>query len=75
MAKCDRDRSLFIGKQGQISFDRYDLTARALSKLSRGFDRDINDVQAMYEQKLFSLKELQDCLEAIAPESILVSCS
>lgn len=46
------------------------LTAQALSKLSRGFDRDIKDVQAMYKQKLFSLRELRDCFEAIAPELI-----
>ncbi|HBB33014.1 MAG TPA: hypothetical protein DDZ80_31385 [Cyanobacteria bacterium UBA8803] len=61
---------MFIGKQGQISFYHYDFTAQALSKLSRGFERDLNDVQAMYEQKLFSLEELQDCFEAIAPELI-----
>ena len=65
-----RERSVFIGKRGQISFYHYDFTAQALSKLSRGFDRDLNDVQAMYEQKLFSLKELRDCFEAIAPELI-----
>ncbi|MEG3899369.1 MULTISPECIES: DUF6036 family nucleotidyltransferase [unclassified Microcoleus] len=65
-----RDRSIFIGKHGQISFYHYDFTAQALSKLSRGFDRDIKDVQAMYEQKLFSLEELHDNFEAIAPELI-----
>lgn len=65
-----RDRSVFIGKRGQISFYHYDFTAQALSKLSRGFDRDINDVQAMYEQKLFSSSELRNCFEAIAPELI-----
>ena len=65
-----RDRSVFIGKQGKISFYHYDFTAQALAKLSRGFDRDLKDVQAMYEQKLFSLTELQDCFEAIAPELI-----
>lgn len=65
-----RERSVFIGKQGKISFYHYDFTAQALSKLSRGYDRDINDVQAMYEQKLFSLSELRDCFEAIAPELI-----
>jgi hypothetical protein len=65
-----RARSVFIGKQGKISFYHYDFTAQALSKLSRGFDRDINDVQAMYEQRLFSLSELRDCFEAIAPELI-----
>ncbi|WP_347566134.1 hypothetical protein [Scytonema sp. UIC 10036] len=63
-----RDRNVFIGKQGKISFYHYDFTAQALSKLSRGFDRDRDDVQAMYEQRLFSLRELRDCFEAIAPE-------
>ena len=65
-----RDRSVFIGKQGQISFYHYDFTAQALSKLSRGFDRDIKDIRAMYQQKLFSLRDLHDCFEAIAPELI-----
>ena len=65
-----RDRSVFISKQGKISFYHYDFTAQALSKLSRGFERDINDAQAMYEQKLFSLRHLHDCFEAIAPELI-----
>ncbi len=65
-----RDRSVFIGKHGQISFYHYDFTAQALSKLSRGFDRDLTDVQAMYEQRLFSLGELRDCFETIAPEFI-----
>lgn len=65
-----RDRSIFISKKGQISFYHYDFIAQALSKLSRGFDRDIKDVEAMYEQRLFSLRELQDCFEAIAPDLI-----
>ena len=65
-----RDRSVFICTQGQISFYHYDFTAQALSKLSRGFDRDIKDVRAMYEQRLFVLKELRDCFEAISPELI-----
>jgi hypothetical protein len=65
-----RDRSIFIGNHGQISFYHYDFTAQALSKLSRGFDRDIKDVKAMYEQKLFSLSKLRDCFEAIIPELI-----
>jgi hypothetical protein len=65
-----RDRSVFIGKRGQISFYHYDFTAQALAKLSRGFDRDIRDVEAMYDRKLFSLTKLGDCFEAIAPEII-----
>jgi hypothetical protein len=65
-----RDRSIFIGKYGQISFYHYDFTAQALSKLSRSFDRDIKDVEAMYTQKLFSLEQLQDSFEAILPDLI-----
>ena len=34
------------------------------------YNRDIDDVLAMYEQKLFSLEKLRDCFEAIAPELI-----
>lgn len=65
-----RDRSLFIGKRGQISFYHYDFTAQALSKLSRGYDRDLNDVLAMYSQGLFLLEDLRDCFGAIKSELI-----
>lgn len=65
-----RDRSIFIRQQGEISFYHYDFTAQALAKLSRGYNRDMNDVQAMYKQKLFSLEELRGCFEAIEPELI-----
>ena len=65
-----RDRSVFIAKRGAISFYHYDFTAQALSKLSRGYERDISDVESMYEQALFSLDELQRNFEAIAPDLI-----
>jgi hypothetical protein len=65
-----RDRSVFIGRYGEISFYHYDFTAQALSKISRGYNRDIDDVLSMYEQKLFTLEKLRDCFEAIAPELI-----
>jgi hypothetical protein len=65
-----RDRSVFIKRQGNISFYHYDFTAQALAKLSRGYDRDTSDVQAMYAQKLFSLEELRHCFDAIEPELI-----
>lgn len=55
---------------GQISFYHYDFTAQALSKISGGFERDINDVQAMYEQQLFSVQTLRSGFEAIKPELI-----
>lgn len=65
-----RDRSVFIDKRGQISFYHYDFTAQALSKLSRAYDRDLNDVLSMYDKQLFSLDNLSDSFEAIEPELI-----
>ncbi|MBW4678184.1 MAG: hypothetical protein KME52_30645 [Desmonostoc geniculatum HA4340-LM1] len=65
-----RNRSIFIGREGAVSFYHYDFTSQAISKLSRGYNRDIDDVRAMYEQKLFSLEELRDCFRAIEPELI-----
>jgi hypothetical protein len=65
-----RDRSVFIKREGAISFYHYDFTAQALSKLSRGYNRDMDDVRAMYQQKLFSLEELHDCFKVIEPELI-----
>ena len=65
-----RNRSVFIGRRGQIDFYHYDFTAQALSKLSRGYDRDLKDVRAMYEQRLFSLDDLRNCFEAIESELI-----
>lgn len=65
-----RDRSIFIGRYGEISFYHYDFTAQALAKISRGYNRDIDDVQAMYDQKLFSLEKLRDCFESISSELI-----
>jgi hypothetical protein len=55
---------------GRISFYHYDFTAQALAKLSRGYNRDMDDVQAMYEQKLFTLAALREGFEAIAPDLI-----
>jgi hypothetical protein len=65
-----RDRSIFIGRHGEIWFYHYDFTSQALSKMSRGYNRDIDDVLAMYKHELFSLDKLRDCFDAIAPELI-----
>jgi len=63
-----QSRSVFIGREGKLSFYHYDFTAQALSKLSRGYKRDISDAQAMYKQKLFSIDKLRECFAAIEPE-------
>jgi hypothetical protein len=65
-----RDRSVFIAREGEISFYHYDFTSQALAKLSRGYNRDIDDVRAMYKRKLFTVEKLSDCFDAIASELI-----
>ena len=65
-----QSRSVYIGKKGQVYFYHYDFTAQAMSKLSRGYRRDIDDVKEMFKQGLFSLETLSNSLDAIEPELI-----
>lgn len=65
-----QSRSIFIGRFGEISFYHYDFISQAISKLSRGYNRDIDDVQAMFKQKLFDVEDLRNCFNAIEPELI-----
>lgn len=47
-----QDRSRFIAREGRIDFFHYDFCAQALSKILRGQDRDLGDVEAMIEREL-----------------------
>jgi hypothetical protein len=58
-----RDRSRFIARHGEIDFFHYDLRAQALSKLARGYERDLGDVRAMLDRGLTSAAEIRDGLE------------
>ncbi len=62
-----RERSTFIARHGEVEFFHYDFRAQALSKLARGFERDLADVRAMLERGLVSKPELADALEQIRP--------
>jgi len=63
-----QSRSTFIEKHGQVEFFHYDFRAQALSKLARGFDRDVGDVRAMLARQLVSREELNEALDAIRPD-------
>lgn len=63
-----RDRSRFIAQEGSLTVREFDFYAQALSKLERGFDQDLDDVQAMLERELVSVSELERLLDAIAGE-------
>jgi hypothetical protein len=62
-----RERSRFIGKYGQLETYHYDFVSQALSKLERGHDKDLLDVNEMLRLKLVTPEELLAHAEAIRP--------
>ena len=42
-----QERSLFVAREGRLSFYHYDLYAQALSKVQRGHTQDLADVRQM----------------------------
>lgn len=55
-----RDRSLFIGRHGEIDFYHYDPYAQALAKIERGHERDRADVASMIAAGLVDTVKLRD---------------
>jgi hypothetical protein len=62
-----RERSRFIAREGRVDFFHYDFYAQALSKVLRGYDRDLLDVAAMIDRGLVEREELLRHFEAIEP--------
>lgn len=52
------ERSLFIAREGQLSFFHYDLYAQALAKIERGHSLDVSDVQVMFRRGLIEPAQL-----------------
>jgi hypothetical protein len=46
------ERSIYIVREGRLSFYHFDLYAQALAKLERAHARDLEDVTAMVEREL-----------------------
>lgn len=63
-----RDRSLHIGRHGEVDFYHFDLLSQALAKLARAHDRDVADVRAMLSRELVTVRELEEGLEQIVPD-------
>jgi len=66
-----QDRSIFIGKEGPLSFYHYDLYSQALAKLERGHDMDRADVRAMIDRKLVDPQKALELFRAIEPRLYL----
>jgi uncharacterized nucleotidyltransferase DUF6036 len=61
------DRSLFIAREGRISFYHYDLYSQALSKIERGHGKDRTDVAAMLDRGMIETGRLRELFDAIEP--------
>jgi len=63
-----RERSRFITQEGQLSFFHYDYYAQALSKLERGYEKDILDVQSMLAAERIETGEILRLFNQIEPD-------
>lgn len=56
-----RDRCTYVGREGKVTFYNYDPYSQALSKIERGHEKDLRDIESMFlhsmiePEKLFSL--------------------
>lgn len=57
----------YIGRYGKIDTFYFDLYSLALSKISRGSDRDLVDVKLLVQQKLITLDELDAAYQEVLP--------
>jgi len=62
------ERSIYIGREGLLSFYHYDLNAQALSKIQRGHAQDLADVREMIDRALVDRTELRRRFEQIEPQ-------
>ena len=65
-----RDRSTFFVQHGKVDFYHYDFYGQALSKIERGHEQDLRDVEAMFRLGLVEsglLMELFEGIEAHLP--------
>jgi len=62
-----RERSVFIAREGRLSFYHYDPYAQALAKIERAHDKDLADVRELIARGLTKPDKLREMYEAIEP--------
>jgi hypothetical protein len=62
-----RERSLFIAREGRLSFYHYDPYAQALAKIERGHAKDLADVEQLIARGLVEPGRLRELYQAIEP--------
>ncbi|HEX8122927.1 MAG TPA: DUF6036 family nucleotidyltransferase [Solirubrobacteraceae bacterium] len=63
-----RDRSPFVGRVGSLDVHHLDPYSQALSKVERGFEHDLNDVEAMLNAGLVERGLALDLFRRIEPD-------
>ena len=63
-----RERSLFIAREGRLSFYHYDPYAQALAKIERGHVKDLMDVEALMSRGLVEPQRLRELHLSIEPQ-------
>ena len=61
------ERSLFIAREGRLSFHHYDFYSQALAKIERGHAQDRSDVEAMLKSALIEPARLRELFEESVP--------
>jgi hypothetical protein len=61
-------RSVFVAREGRLSFYHFDPYAQALAKVERGHAQDLGDVIALVERGLVDPDRARSYFEAIEPE-------
>lgn len=62
-------RHRFLGRYGQVDVYIYDLYSIALSKIARGFESDLEDVEFLLGQRLIEWNELEAHFKSILPRA------
>jgi hypothetical protein len=63
-----RERSRYIGSEGDVHFYHYDPYAQAIAKIERGHTHDMKDVESMFGSELILPAELLRLFASIEPE-------
>ena len=63
-----REQSKFVGKTGPIEFFHFDLTLQALSKLERGHEQDLADVNHLLKGAWTTPERIRGVLKQIQPD-------
>lgn len=64
-----QQRRRSVGSYGQIDVYIFDLYSIALSKIARGFEADLEDVQFMLDRELIEFAELERHFQTILPDA------